>query len=77
MAEMLNEWNLLSDDLQLVLSREAMKRAMLTVASQAEALAKEMTNGVLLDRGGVDALQLLAAVMRLTGEDGPSQVGRA
>ncbi len=74
---MLNDWYLLSDDLQLVVSGEAMKTAMLTVAGQADALAKAMAAGVLVDRGGVDALHLLAAVMRLTSEDGQGPSGRA
>jgi len=71
---MLNNWNLLSEDLQLILSREAMRRAMEAVATQAESLAGEMEVGRLADRGGVDALRLLAAVMRVNGDDmgGPS-----
>jgi hypothetical protein len=76
-AEMLNNWNLLSEDLQLILSREAMRRAMQAVATQAESLAEEMEEGTLADRGGVDALRLLAAVMRVTGDDGQGPTGRA
>ncbi len=74
---MLNNWNLLSEDLQLILSREAMRRAMQAVATQAESLAEEMEEGTLADRGGVDALRLLAAVMRVTGDDGQGPTGRA
>lgn len=66
---MISDWNVLSEDLQLVLSREALKRAAATVASQAETLACEMEAGVLADRGGPDALRLLAALMRLLGEE--------
>jgi hypothetical protein len=71
---MLTNWNLLSDDLQLVVSREAMRRAIEALANQAESLAGEMEVGRLADRGGVDALRLLAAVMRVSGDDmaGPS-----
>ena len=36
------DWNLLSDDLQLTLSREALRRAAETLASHAEILAREM-----------------------------------
>ena len=42
---MLADWNLLSDDLQLVLSREALQRAAHTIAQQAEVLATEMEQG--------------------------------
>jgi len=64
---MLSDWNLLSDDLQLTLSREALVHAAATIASQAEILASEMECGGLADRGGPDALRLLARVVRLSG----------
>ena len=66
---MLCEWNLLSDDMQLILSREALRRAVETVASQAEILAAEMEDGGLATLGGPEALRLLAAVARATGEE--------
>ncbi len=66
---MLSDWTILSDDLQLTLSREALKRAAETIAGQAEILASEMETGSLSDRGGPDALRLLAAVVRVSGED--------
>jgi hypothetical protein len=74
---MLADWNLLSDDLQLVLSREALQRAALTIADQAEVLAVEMEAGSLSDRGGPEALRLLAAVVRITGEDAFTVAGHA
>lgn len=37
------------------------------IAGQAEILASEMESGVIADRGGPDALRLLAAVVRLRG----------
>ena len=74
---MLSDWNLLSDALQLVLTREALLRAAETIASQAEVLAQEMEQGGLEDRGGPDALRLLAAVVRITGQDNPVPVGHA
>ncbi len=67
---MLCDWNLLSDDLQLILSREALRRAVETIASQAEILAAEMEEGGLADLGGPEALRLLASVARATGEEG-------
>ena len=74
---MLSDWNVLSDDLQLVLSREALRRAAEIIAEQAEALAGEMECGALSDRGGPNALRLLAGVVRINGEDAFGQVGRA
>ncbi|MDE2007111.1 MAG: hypothetical protein KGI51_11130 [Rhodospirillales bacterium] len=58
------DWNALPDRLQLALTRAALSRAADTIAGQAEALAKEMEAGRLADRGGPDALRLLAAVVR-------------
>ncbi len=74
---MLADWNGLSDTLQLVLSREALNRAAEIIATQAEVLAGEMEAGSLADRGGPDALRLLAGIVRLNGDilAGPS--GRA
>ncbi len=61
---MLCDWNALSEPLQLALSREALHRAGLTIALQAEALATEIETGTLSDRGGPEALRLLAAFVR-------------
>jgi hypothetical protein len=61
------DWNVLSEELQVVLSREALKRATATVALQAEMLASEMEAGILADRGGPDALRLFATLMRTLG----------
>lgn len=74
---MVADWNLLTDELQLALSREALRRAVETVAGQAEVLAEEMEIGTLADRGGVDALRLLAAVVRVTGQDSFGAAGHA
>jgi hypothetical protein len=63
------DWSQMSDEMQLMLSREAMLRATDLVAGQAEALAKEIESGTLEDRGGPDALRLLASVLRLNGQD--------
>ncbi len=74
---MLADWNVLSDELQLALSREALRRAAEIIACQAETLAGEMERGGLTDRGGPDALRLLAGVVRATEADAFGQVGHA
>lgn len=66
---MLAEWNALSDDLQLILSQQAMRRAAETIACQAELLADEMESGALADHGGPQALRLLALVVRPADSD--------
>jgi len=71
------EWNDLPDDLQLALSREALRRAAETLAEHAELLAAEIEDGALRDRGGPDALRLFAAVVRATQQDGFGMVGHA
>ncbi|MGH7042172.1 MAG: hypothetical protein ACREFY_08575 [Acetobacteraceae bacterium] len=67
---------MLSDDAQLAVSRAALHRATETIADQAEALAAEMEAGNLADRGGPDALRLLAAVVRGHGRDRMAPAGR-
>jgi hypothetical protein len=69
MIPMFPDWDLLSDDVQLALSQEALTRAADTIARHAELLAGEMETGGLADRGGPDALRLLAAVVRVSGRD--------
>ncbi len=71
------QWNSLPEDLQLVLSREALRRAAETLAEHAELLAEEMERGTLTDRGGPDALRLFAAVVRATNEETLGPVGHA
>lgn len=63
------DWNMLTDDMQLWLSREALRHAAERIAGQAEVLAGGMEAGWLADRGGADALRLLASVVRITGAD--------
>jgi hypothetical protein len=70
-------WNTLPEDLQLLLSREALRRAAETLAEHADLLAEEMDRGTLSDRGGPDALRLFAAVVRATNEDAFGPVGHA
>jgi hypothetical protein len=59
-------WHSLSEDMQLQLAREAMRRAAETLANEAELLAADMDEGVLLDRDGPEALRLFASVVRST-----------
>ena len=59
-----NDWNILTEGTQLALSQAALVQASDTIADQAETLADEMECGSLDDRGGPDALRLLAAVIR-------------
>lgn len=74
---MFQDWDILSDDVQLALAREALRRATDTIANQAEVLAQEMETGSISDRGGVDALRLLAAIVRVTGQDTFGAIGHA
>ena len=74
---MLTDWNLLSDDLQLLVTREALRRAVECIAEQADGLAWEMESGGLTDHGGPEALRLLAAMVRTTGEDERVVAGHA
>ncbi len=69
------DWNALAEDVQLALSREALRRAADTLAEHAELLAVEMEHGTLNDRGGPDALRLFAAVVRATNADAFGPVG--
>jgi hypothetical protein len=74
---MYEDWDILPEAVQLALAREALRRATETVASQAEILAQEMEAGSISDRGGTEALRLLAAIVRLTGQDSLGVVGHA
>jgi hypothetical protein len=71
------DWNDLPDELQLVLTREALRRAAETLAEHAELLAVEIEEGALCDRGGPDALRLFAAVVRATQQDCFAVAGHA
>ena len=73
---MLADWNRLPEALQIALSREALHRAAVLIAAQAEVLADEMECGGLADRGGPDALRLFAAVVR-EGQDDLAPAGHA
>jgi hypothetical protein len=72
-----SSWSALPDEVQLVLAREALRRAAETLASHAELLAREMEGGVLLDQGGPEALRLFAAVVRSTNSETHGYIGNA
>ena len=66
----IDDWDSLAEPLQLTLAAAALRRAATTLAQQAETLAREMEAGGLEDRGGPEALRLLAAIVEVTGEPG-------
>lgn len=74
---MLVDWDCLTEELQIALSREALHRVSAAIAAQAEVLADELECGVLADRGGADALRLFSSVVRMVGEDELAPVGHA
>ena len=74
---MLDNWSLLTEGAQLALSRAALAQAADTIAGQAETLAEEMETGSLDDRGGPDALRLLAAIVRTLSPTGMPVAGLA
>jgi hypothetical protein len=71
------DWDKLPEDLQLSVAREALTRAGAIVAEQAEGLAEEIELGNIADRGGADALRLLAAILRRFSADPLPPVGMA
>jgi hypothetical protein len=74
---MVADKNILSDDMQALLQREAMRQAAGIIARQAEFLAEEMIEGVLYDRGGPNALRLMAGIIRVNGSETFGVVGHA
>jgi hypothetical protein len=77
LAAQTTPWHALPDETQLILSREALRRAAETLATHAELLAREMEGGALLDQGGPEALRLFAAVVRATNAEAFGPVGHA
>ncbi len=70
-------WQALPDDLQAALAQQALRRAALIIAEQAELFAVQFKGGVLQDRGAKDALQLFAAILRETTIETLSPSGHA
>ena len=60
------DWQSMPDGLQTALAGEAMRRAALIIAEQAELFAVQFRVGTLQDRGASDALTLFAALLRET-----------
>ena len=66
---MFADWNVLSEPEQLMLSQKALCSASHAIARQAEMLARQIENGLLADRGGPEALRLLACLVRMAGRN--------
>jgi hypothetical protein len=66
------DWDSLPEPLQLMLADAALRRAAAIIAGQSETLACEMEAGGLQDRGGPEALRLLAALVRIAAEGDPA-----
>jgi hypothetical protein len=71
------EWHSISDELQTALAQQAMHRAAMIVAEQAEMFARQFGAGTLQDRGAEDALKLFAALLRETSTTSLTTVGNA
>jgi hypothetical protein len=72
-----SEWHAMSDALQTALAAQAMHRAALIIAEQAEMFARQFGAGVLQDRGAEDALKLFAALLRETSTASLTPAGNA
>lgn len=68
----MTDWNCLPEPLQLHLAAAALQQASENLACCAEALADEMHDGSLSDRGGQEALRLFAAIVRTL--NGPAEL---
>jgi hypothetical protein len=71
------DWQGLSDELQVALAREAMRRAAVIIADQADLFAVQFTTRTLQDRGAADALKLFAALLRETSAECLRPMGNA
>jgi hypothetical protein len=71
------DWHAISEELQTALAQQAMHRAALIVAEQAEMFARQFTSGTLEDRGAEDALRLFAALLRETSHASLTTAGHA
>jgi hypothetical protein len=74
---MIADWNTLPEGLQLYLAQQAFLQAAETIAAQAEVLAQEFEAGMLADRGGAEALRLMAAIVRALGPGSGLPAGTA
>ena len=60
------EWRTMPEALQTALAQQALRRAALIVAEQAELFAVQFAAGTLADRGAADGLRLFATLLRET-----------
>lgn len=74
---MIADWNTLPESLQLYLAQQAFRQAAETIAGQADVLACEFESGTLADRGGAEALRLMAAIVRAIGPGAEPAAGMA
>ena len=74
---MITEWNAMPEALQLYLAQQAFRQASEAIAGQAEVLAQEFDTGTLADRGGAEALRLMAAIVRALGPGSAMPMGTA
>jgi hypothetical protein len=72
-----SEWHALSDELQLLLAQQAMKRASFIIADQADLFAAQFASATLVDRGAADALRLFAVLLRETSAECLRPAGNA
>lgn len=63
------DWLSLSEETQLRIATAALRRATARLVAQAEGMAEMYDEGGLSDRGGADALRLLARLLRLETEE--------
>jgi hypothetical protein len=71
------DWKDMPDELQTALAQQALRRAALIIAEQAELFAVQFMAGTLQDRGASDALMLFAALLRETTIEALPPMGRA
>jgi hypothetical protein len=71
------EWHGMSEELQTALAQQAMHRAAMIVAEQADMFARQFRAGTLQDRGAEDALRLFAALLRETSTASLTPAGHA
>ena len=74
---MIAEWNAMPESLQLYLAQQAFRQASEAIAGQAEVLAQEFELGTLADRGGAEALRLMAAIVRALGPSSAQPIAHA
>jgi hypothetical protein len=72
-----SEWHGISEELQLALATQAMRRAAAIIADQADLFAVQFANATLQDRGAVEALKLFATLLRETSAECLKPAGNA